>query len=311
MNDYFLSCDWGTSSFRLRLIRTSDLKVVRSIDKPDMGFGQQSLSKDQYLEQYAGFCSQICESTGLNAIPNSIITGMASSSIGIQNLAYGTLPASLSDFKIPYIKFENRDSQSFLISGLATETDVMRGEETQVLGAMKAIKTSPHHTFLILPGTHSKHIQIEGDTLTTFHTYLTGELFSILLKHSIIRHSVSQENIDLSKAEIKNSFLQGVHRASHSLLNELFGIRAKQILQSTDPQENYAFLSGLLIGSELLALKNVALEQMILCADQPLSTLYRQALEALYPSLQILLVRTEEATILGHFTLLQQIQQHA
>lgn len=310
MNDYFLSCDWGTSSFRLRLIRTSDLNVVHSIDKPDMGFGQQSLSKDQYLEQYASFCSQICESAGLNTIPNGIITGMASSSIGIQNLAYGTLPASLSDFKIPYIKFENHDSKSFLISGLATESDVMRGEEIQVLGAMKAISISSQNIFLILPGTHSKHIQIEGDTLTTFHTYLTGELFSILLKHSIIRHSVSKENIDLSKAELKNSFLQGVSRASHSLLNELFSIRARQILQSTNPHENYAFLSGLLIGSELLALKNVALEQLILCADQPVSALYSQALQVLYPSLQILLVRTEEATILGHFTLLQKIQQH-
>lgn len=307
MTDYFISCDWGTSSFRIRLIRTSTLEIVHTIENSELGFGKQSLSQADYLQQLEEHLHRLCERGILDDIPVSIISGMASSSIGLKNLPYGKLPLSLQDCYIPYEALPGFSSPVYLFSGLSTHEDVMRGEEVQVVGAAQKIGVPKENHLFILPGTHSKHVFLEQGQLVTFNTYLTGELFSLLQTHSILRHSVKKEQINLQKPMLLEAFRQGLHHSSFSLLHELFTIRARQLLQNTDPVENYAYLSGLLIGNELRSISKHTTENLILCADSPVADLYQQAIYTLYPDKNLHLVSTEEATILGHHILLQQI----
>lgn len=308
MIDTFISCDWGTSAFRMRLIKTSSLEIVQRIDKPMLGFGQQSLSKAGYLQQFEEQCLLLCQSAGLSKVPLSIISGMASSSIGIKNLDYGKLPLPLTDLQIPFELLEDAAHTTFLISGLATQDDVMRGEEVQLLGAVQETHSIDKDAIVILPGTHSKHVIIEKGGLLNFKTYMTGELFSLLQNHSILRHSVKKESIHLQNTDVLKAFDYGVYQSAESpILHELFAIRARQILQQTDPANNNAFLSGLLIGNELRSLATQKANNLILCADMPLLDLYKYVILKLYPNRELRLVSTEKATILGHYKLLQQI----
>ncbi|WPP51695.1 2-dehydro-3-deoxygalactonokinase [Catalinimonas niigatensis] len=308
MQEHFLSCDWGTSSFRIRLIRTSTLEIIQFEEDAQLGFGQQSLTPADYLQQFEQKTKALCAKARLEKLPCAILSGMASSSIGIKNLPYGKLPLPLNDFHLPYERLAGLSTEAYLISGLSTGEDIMRGEEVQVLGAVQKLVEPDQNYLIILPGTHSKHVIIEQNQLLSFKTYMTGELFSLLQTHSILKHSVHKEKIDLQNPKVYEAFMHGIQKSSVSLLHELFTIRARQILQHTDPLANYAFLSGLLIGSELRSIDIAGAGSFIVCADMPMLDLYRFAILKLFPEISLRLVGTREATILGHHKLLQQIQ---
>ncbi|MDF9797561.1 2-dehydro-3-deoxygalactonokinase [Catalinimonas alkaloidigena] len=307
MPEHFISCDWGTSAFRIRLIETSSLDVIQMIDDPKLGFGKLTLTQHEYLQCFTKHCRVLCKAAGFNTIPLCIISGMASSSIGIKNLPYGKLPSPLKDIRIPFEVLKGTENITYLISGLATEEDVMRGEEVQVLGAIQETHCFNKDAIILLPGTHSKHVIIKEEQILTFQTYMTGELFSLLQSHSILRHSVENGKIHLQNTDVLKAFDQGVNQSASPLLQELFTIRARQILQHTIPARNSAFLSGLLIGNELRSLARHQSDTLILCADMPLLDLYEYAILKLFPNRELRLVSTEKATILGHYQLLQQI----
>ncbi len=309
MREHFISCDWGTTSFRLRLIQIPSLEVLYTLEDVELGFGNTSSNQSLYPQQFESHISKLLEISGLNKIPEIILSGMASSSIGIKNLPYGKLPLALDDIKIPYEVLSDQYLSAYLISGLATEEDVMRGEEVQVLGAVQKMPVSEKDYLVILPGTHSKHVHISKRMVQDFKTYLTGELFFLLQTYSILRHSVKREKTNLQEPAIHSAFVTGVQKSSSSLLHEVFSIRARQILQQTDPATNYAFLSGLLIGSELNEVDASSTEDIILCADKPLADFYELAMRTLHPDVVLHVISTEEATILGHFQLLQQIHR--
>ena len=106
---------------------------------------------------------------------------------------------------------------SFLISGACTDTDVMRGEETQAVGAFQLPEVAEFSagSLVILPGTHSKHLTIAGGQIQDFRTSMTGELFDVLARHSVLRHSVAaddsrQSDIGVERAGAHEAFRSGV-----------------------------------------------------------------------------------------------------
>ncbi|WKN31153.1 2-dehydro-3-deoxygalactonokinase [Porifericola rhodea] len=302
MNPFFISCDWGTSSFRLSLINTNKLEIIHSLTDSQLGFGQQSAGKEDYIRLLDEKIELLCRKAQLDTTPLCILSGMASSSIGIKNLPYAQLPLAMKRFEIPYEKLESLSSDVFMFSGLCTDIDVMRGEEVQVLGAYDE-NSSKENQLLILPGTHSKHVLIQKKQLTTFTTYMTGELFALLQNYSILKHSVQKPESE--NGPDQKVFLKGVEEGKSQLLKHLFGIRARQILQKTTPEMNYAFLSGLLIGNELYPLSDDLPDQLTLCADGNLGLLYKLALQHLFPHTKLDIISTQKATIAGHFKLLQ------
>jgi 2-dehydro-3-deoxygalactonokinase len=117
----------------------------------------------------------------------------------------------------------------------------------------------------------------------SFKTYMTGELFSLLIKHSILKNAVEEPGKDkpLEKAGT-GAFLKGLHQSQYpDLLHQLFSLRVNRLFEKLSPLENYYYLSGLLIGAELRSVNGLAGDRIVLCCGSNMFALYRLALEGL------------------------------
>ena len=265
--DKFLSCDWGTSSFRLRLIRSKDLKVMAEI-KNDHGiletfkFWQQNgnatdrtLFYTAIIKNQLKLLSQKLD-TPLTGIP-IILSGMASSSIGLVELPYKELPFNIdgSNLEVKFIERMEDPNPLIIISGVRTENDIMRGEETKIVGYAPFLPTGEQEQLLILPGTHPKHIVIKNRQVTGFKTFMTGEFFDLLSAKSILSRSVKAGG-DFNDLENRKSFTKAIETSQTTdLLHNSFVVRTNQVLHHMPKQQNLYYLSGLLIGTELKGLK--------------------------------------------------------
>jgi 2-dehydro-3-deoxygalactonokinase len=177
---------------------------------------------------------------------------MASSNIGMMELPYKELPfnADGSDLHVKIIEASDEfKHEILLISGAKTASDVMRGEETQLSGCGKI--SSRKEQIFIFPGTHSKHIVIKENQAIDFKTYMTGEFFSLLSKNSILSGNVEETDSSLDGTILKN-FEDGVANSQqHNLLHASFLTRTNGLFNRNTKNENYFYLSGLLIGTEL------------------------------------------------------------
>jgi 2-dehydro-3-deoxygalactonokinase len=255
--DYFLSCDWGTSSFRLRLVEAGSLNVIAE-EKSGTGIAatyqqwqQTNLPRENF---YAAIINRhiniLAEKTGmpLQAVP-VVLSGMASSSIGMIELPYKELPFCGSGADLAVHTF----NRFLIISGASNRYDVMRGEETKVAGCVALLPDATQEQWLLIPGTHPKHVIINGNQVVGFQTYMTGEIFDLLTTHSILSTSVGNDGTLDDPASIA-CFTEGVHAgSSDNLLHAVFMVRTNQLLKKISPAHNRFYLSGLLIGAELKA----------------------------------------------------------
>lgn len=285
----FLSCDWGTTAFRLRLVSTEDFSIVNEVSsKCGIAAAYDDWCKTRKAEQervnhYQSIIKdhlvQLEEKShaSLQGTP-LIISGMASSNIGMMELPYKQIPFALdgSDLKTEILPASDSfPYPTLLISGVSTDDDVMRGEEVQVVGC--GPEPGQKEQWIIHPGTHCKHILIEGSNATSFRTYMTGEFFSLLTTKSILAGSVSNGgNFD----ECKAHFEAGVKDAAkHDLLHAAFLVRTGSLFRKRSKEENYYYLSGLLIGSELKAFPKDFKGTIILAGEPALVVQYEAAMQ--------------------------------
>jgi 2-dehydro-3-deoxygalactonokinase len=284
--DYFLSVDWGTSNFRLRLVEKSSVRVVKesisSIGIKTLYSNWQQEGGDRELI-FLNFLKKQIDQLGC-IIPEDIevvLSGMASSNIGIRELPYATLPFSINGdgLYVELIKHSLFPYGFHLISGVCSDSDIIRGEETQMMG-LAGDEDFYRKSIFILPGTHSKHIVCENGKITGFNTFMTGELFQVICNHTILKTSIEKPPPDVSDWK---AFDEGVltSQGGFSLLNDLFKIRARGVLGKKSPIENYYYLSGLLIGEEMTTLKSVAFDRIQLCAGSDLYEFYQRAIQDL------------------------------
>jgi 2-dehydro-3-deoxygalactonokinase len=257
----FLSCDWGTTSFRLRLIETAKLQILAE-EIADTGIantyrlwqeqgGQEATREAFYMAIIDNHIKtlSIKLGTSLNGVP-VILSGMASSNIGLINLPYKLLPynAAIGDVNVKL--FQGNYNPYLIVSGACSSDDIMRGEETKVIGCVERISNN-QHSLLLLPGTHPKHIWLNGGVVTGFKSYMTGEFFEFLSSKSILAASV-QDGGNFDEKENYEGFSQGVSIGlKENILHGSFLTRTREILKNSSKQSNYYFLSGLLIGAEL------------------------------------------------------------
>ncbi|HLR33662.1 MAG TPA: 2-dehydro-3-deoxygalactonokinase [Fodinibius sp.] len=316
----FLSCDWGTSSFRLKLIESDTGKIVTAI-KDDTGIKELfnrwsayngSLSR---IEFYQDFLREKVDELEMNSPvafnhPPIVLSGMASSSIGLKELSYSPLPFKLDD---PALNSEIIEAGQrfpyalYLISGLRSSGDVMRGEETELLGLHAALHITDG--LFLMAGTHSKHIVVENNAVIGFKTYMTGEFFDLISSKSILSNSVAMDR----DAVPDRNFEKGVEEAQkENLLHSLFSIRARElILSSPDKSNNYAFLSGIVIGTELRDIGTTRPERIILWGAPRLQRYYAAALDVLgLPYVRPDLKEQKDITSLGQRTVLKQIYNY-
>lgn len=323
--DKFLSCDWGTSSFRLRLVQAPDLTTIAA-ERGAAGIAATWQAWQQSgLEgpaQRWRFYTDVIK-TGITAIERQtgplpqnvplIISGMASSSIGMKELPYGGLPFDAAGHNV-VTHFEPANTgfphEVLLISGVRAANDVMRGEETQLIGCLADNVHAATEGAFIFPGTHSKHIEVTGGQAVGFQTFMTGELFDLLCRHSILKDAVAVGE-QSGQASLNGNFVEGVTTgATHNLLNAAFRVRTNQLFGTLTKAENLDYLSGLLIGAELQSL--LAREGHIyLCGGAHLEKYYAAALAALglserstaFPAQWI-----EEAVIRGQYKIFQHLK---
>lgn len=325
-----ICCDWGTSSFRLRLLNLKGEVIAET--KSDQGVlathtlweQQKEVAASKRFEFYLAYIRNAMASLQVNGAIDVlslpiVISGMASSSIGMKNLPYTQLPFNLNgSLGYEVIEQENK-IPILLVTGVASKDDVMRGEETQIMGlfhvpALQAML--PSKGLYILPGTHSKHIEVENGMVINFKTFITGELFQLLQTEGTISKSIIASNNGNSKdPKYWDAFKKGVMHAKNGLLqNELFKIRANDILNNITKEENYYYLSGLLIGNELayLATGEKLKNKIIIGASDQLADYYKQALLALgleKESISIESAQFEKATAMGQLAVYQHYAQ--
>jgi 2-dehydro-3-deoxygalactonokinase len=225
MEPDFLSCDWGTTSFRLRWVSGPERKVIREIREKagikalhaEAAHGDEDST--QRSNVFGRFLSAKLDSLLAGNTPPEralplIISGMASSSIGWRELPYAKAPFPLDGrgLRSEEITWAQPAwvGPTWLISGIANETDMMRGEETEIIGLMSDPSLAPlrQRSLLILPGTHSKHVWIEKPRVVDARS--AGELSKFLGRHSILRPSV---DLDRQAEDDSQPLSQSDHEA--------------------------------------------------------------------------------------------------
>lgn len=277
---HIISCDWGTSSLRLRLVGITERTILSEVSSP-LGIAhtfdtwkQSGQPEENRVPFYLSVLKDQVESleekaqSPLREVP-LVISGMASANIGMLELPYKELPfrADGRDLLTRVLEAtKDFNHEIILVSGGKTDRDVMRGEETQLAGCVPAAGGTPAKAgtpdqvgrLFIFPGTHSKHIFVKGQTVLSFQTFMTGEFFSLLSRNSILSGSILA-NTDPLEGAILKSFEDGVTEARHTnLLNSAFFVRTNSLFGKYTKQENYSYLSGLLIGTELKNLSGPA-----------------------------------------------------
>lgn len=282
----FISVDWGTTNLRLRLVTVPALIIIEEVVSPKgiktvynewlaVGGEKEGYFLNFLKEQLA------CFKTDLSPDVQVVISGMASSSIGLRELPYSDLPFKTNGKSL---NIETIQSPDFpftikLISGVKSDSDVIRGEEVEIIGLVKE-KDKKKTVVFITPGTHSKHVVCEKGVVTNFFTYMTGEIFSVISEHTILKASIEKSDLDASKLA---SFEEGVLKSMEgkSLLNTFFKVRTNTLFKEKNNLENYYYLSGLLIGSELKTLEEIECDYIKLCAGGKLFELYYRAISIL------------------------------
>jgi len=277
----FISCDWGTSNFRLCLTDREDASVLAEFIA-DKGVSSifkqwQEAAKPDRFQYYLDYLKhaigllEVQAGMSLTGLP-LVVSGMASSTIGMKELPYAVLAPGFVLANLYIEKIEESAAfrhTIYMVSGIRTENDVMRGEETKWIGMEIDAQAS---VCCVLPGTHPKHILLYNGQLQQFSTYLTGELFTLLNKEGILAASVEKNNAFLDHRE---AFLAGVTESGQAaLLSALFTVRTNQLFDRFSKAGNYWYLSGLLIGSELRALEA---PNWFLCSDGLFTELYKEA----------------------------------
>jgi len=273
-----IAIDWGTTSLRAYLVENGEVISSRSTAQGVLGLSLVDFRRvfDDITQDWIG---------------NVYLSGMVGSSKGWLETPYCETPFELSKLSEHLVDISHLTGRaSWIVPGVkqASPVNMMRGEEVQTLGSISA---KPDADCIILCGTHSKHVLVSGNKLMHFDTFLTGELYSILQKHSILAGTEEWGESD---------FLLGVSdsASSISLLEQLFTVRANTLSETI--QFPRAYLSGLLIGTEI---HNAALLQearsCTIVGSKRLMALYELALSNSYPDIQLYLLPAEDATLAG------------
>lgn len=290
---HFLSCDWGTSTFRLRLIELPSLATAAQCQSND-GIGRLPTGAGE--DAFADFLAdRIASLQADSPVPLAglpvVLSGMASSSIGWRELPYAPTPFPLDGSALEWARLDTvAGNPAYLLSGVRTASDVMRGEETELLGlfAKPELRDCSRDALVIMPGTHSKHIRVRQGAVVDIHTYLTSELYAVLAQHSILRHSVTANAATGFPADpfasdaTTAAFLDGLAQARREpLARSLFRVRTNDLLAGMSPAVDGASLHGLLLGGELADLPQQLEETtpVLLAAGVNTEPQYRRTLE--------------------------------
>jgi 2-dehydro-3-deoxygalactonokinase len=268
----FIGVDWGTTNLRAWRIDGHG-KIQDTVELPH-GVSQLSPGEAPVL-----FERQVHRPLGSD-LP-VLMCGMVGSNLGWRAIDYVACPADRSTLAAGVASVRARPPIRIVpglrCAGIKAASDIMRGEETQILGWIETASTHARGRHIIcLPGTHSKWAIVRDGAVERFVTAMTGELFHVLRTHSILAAGTS--GFDAA------AFAAGVDAAGDGggLSIRIFSARTRQVADGAAPAETASYLSGLLIGSEIASISSLldcsAADPITLIAAPVLRERYASAL---------------------------------
>ena len=244
----FIAGDWGTSRLRLYLCDASGHVLAR-------GEGEGAAVPGHA----ARFAAAVAAWDQAHGKPPALLGGMVGSTVGWKEVPYLNCPARPEALAAAALRFEHEDRAIAIVPGLKCVNrtgapDVMRGEEVQVFGALALLGLADADATVVLPGTHSKWVEVRGGRVQRFRTCMSGELYALLREHSILGRGVpapaQAHDPDFWNRE---AFMHGLQQAqrSNSLLASAFSARSRVLMQQLEATAVPDYLSGLVIGEEL------------------------------------------------------------
>ncbi len=272
-----ITLDWGTSSLRANLLDALGGTITQS---------SSQLGVMQVTDRDFAKALHVATSNFGDLSPELpvIAAGMIGSVNGWQEAAYLEAPAGMGELAARLQLVEGSNVR--IVPGVAIfrpRADFMRGEEVQALGALELGLAPAEAARMILPGTHSKWVTIRDGKIVHFKTFMSGELFSVLLSHSILGRYPGTTASEPNDGNSDLSFLQGIDFAleSDGLASCLFSARSRVLAGHMDARDSRHYLSGIIIGDELKAGAVGAGENIVLVGDPKLCRLYALALSRL------------------------------
>jgi 2-dehydro-3-deoxygalactonokinase len=265
----FIAGDWGTSRLRLYLCDSSGHVLAR-------GKGEGASAPD-----CAGrFAAAVAPWDKAHGVLPAILGGMVGSTIGWKEVAYLRCPARPQAVAGAALRFDAGGRAIAILPGLSCTgktgaPDVMRGEETQILGALRlhpALATGRH--LFCLPGTHAKWVAVENGAVMQFQTALSGELFELLRRHSVLARDGGEVDVKSPALGLGLDFVRA--NADADLLHLLFSTRARVVTGEMAKGDAASYLSGLVLG------KDVATALTLFDCDGPVQLICTPALATLY-----------------------------
>ncbi len=269
----WIAADWGTTNLRIWALSPSGATIVHRAS----GKGMSRLARDAFEPALLELIDDVLEDGTTTPV---IVCGMAGSRQGWAEAPYMTVPCGppgLGDAT----RVTARDPRLavYILPGIKQlhPADVMRGEETQIAGFLA--QEPAFEGVLCLPGTHTKWVSLSGTKITSFRTVMTGELFALLSRESVLRHGLAADEMD--PAAFSQGVRDAVDRPEH-FTAALFGIRAAGLIAGLGPEAARGRLSGLLVGAELAAVRqDIASLPVAILGSDGIARTYQTALECL------------------------------
>jgi 2-dehydro-3-deoxygalactonokinase len=265
-----LACDWGTTNLRGWTLDAAG-EVVSEAELP---IGVSTLAPGEAAQRFE---HEVRPALGARNLP-AILCGMVGSNLGWALAPYADCPAGFADLARSALQVDPqvRIIPGLRCAGLTGAPDVMRGEETQVLGWLAQHPDRQRGRHLIChPGTHAKWVVVEDGRIVRFVTAMTGELFSVLSKHSVLKNDAPATDVEAFEAGLAAAGDGG------ALTARLFSARSRVAGGDARAESTPSYLSGLLIGAEVASLPDLLGRKdapVVLLGDAVLCTHYRRAL---------------------------------
>ena len=257
MTPAFIGIDWGSTHRRAALVATDGSLIAEQAD------GEGALACGGRFR--ASLEALVAAWPAVDPSVPVVMAGMVGAAIGWQAVPYLESATPLSALARHLVRVAEAPAgrRWFIAPGCCVRgpapgaVDVMRGEETQLYGVLHLRGTASDGCY-VLPGTHSKWVQLEAGRITGLRTYMTGELFALLRQHGTLASAMQTGGTHgaagLQHADVADDpgFLRGVAAAAAGpvLTHALFGARARVVTGALAPGAAAAYVSGLLIGAE-------------------------------------------------------------
>ena len=266
----WIAVDWGTSNLRAWAMGPDGVLAEATSDE-----GMGKLTRDQFEGALLRLISDWLGSGKIRVIA----CGMVGARQGWHEAKYRAVPCTpVAAGELTPVATADLRLDVAIVAGLSQSkpADVMRGEETQIAGALALLPE--FDGVFCLPGTHSKWVHVSAGEVVSFQTFMTGEMFALLSTQSVLRHGMASGGWD--DAAFDEGLSEAISRPE-KIAARLFTLRAEGLLAGLSADAARARLSGLLIGIELAAAKPYWLgQEVVLVGTEALTASYARALAA-------------------------------